>query len=84
MLQNLSLLTQFGLSVASPLVLCLVGAAFAANRFGLGTWIYVPALVFGLGGSACAFLEFLKLIQRRSQKSGTDKKDAPGASKRGE
>ncbi len=73
-LQNLSFLTQFGLSVASPLVLCLLCAAWIVKRFGVGTWVYLPALILGLGGGACAFLEFIKLVQRKANaKNGKNK-----------
>ena len=51
-LQNLSWLTQLGLSLAAPPVLCLLGAGWLARRFSLGPWVYFAAIVLGLGAAA--------------------------------
>ena len=51
-LQNLSWLTQLGLSLAAPPVLCLLGAGWLARRFSLGPWVYFAAIVLGVGAAA--------------------------------
>ena len=67
-LQNLSWLTQLGLSLAAPPVLCLLGAGWLARRFSLGPWVYFAAIVLGLGAVACTFAEFVKLFRRKTGK----------------
>ena len=47
--ENLALLTQLGLSVAVPPLLCLYAADWLRNRLNLGLWIMVIALLLGLG-----------------------------------
>ena len=49
-MENLALLTQLGLSIAIPPLLCLYAADWLRNRLDLGLWVMAVALVFGLGG----------------------------------
>ena len=67
-MQNLAYLTQFGLSVAEPIVLCLWGAHWLQQRFVLGSWVMLLGLVLGLGSAASSFLSFLRYFQRRTNK----------------
>ncbi|MEF9969617.1 MAG: AtpZ/AtpI family protein [Ruthenibacterium sp.] len=67
-LRNLSWLTQFGLSLVVPPILCLLAASWLTRRFSLGTWVYFVALVFGLGAAACTFWKFLQMVQQRGNK----------------
>ena len=50
-MRNLSLIGQLGLSIAAPILMCLGAAYLAAEKLGIGLWIYLPALVLGLGSS---------------------------------
>lgn len=63
--ENLALLTQLGLSIAVPPLLCLYGAGWVRNRFGLGLWIMILALLLGLGSSMSNVYRFWKQIQHR-------------------
>ncbi|MEG1153123.1 MAG: AtpZ/AtpI family protein [Ruthenibacterium sp.] len=67
-LRSLSWLTQFGMSLVVPPILCLLAASWLVRRFSLGTWVYLVALVFGLGAAACTFFKFLQMVQRKSDK----------------
>lgn len=67
-LQNLSWLTQLGLSLAVPPVLCLLGAGWLVRRFALGPWVYFAAMLLGLGAAACTFAEFVKMFRRKNGK----------------
>ena len=47
---NLPLVTQFGLSLVLPPILCFFGARWLMDRFGLGSWVLLIAvLLAGLG-----------------------------------
>ncbi len=65
-LQNLAWLTQLGLSLAVPPVLCLWAAGWLTRRFGLGGWIYAAAIVLGIGASACTFIQFARMFGRKN------------------
>ena len=45
-IKNVSMLTQFGLSLLTPLLLCLGICWWLSNRFDLGGWIYLPGFFF--------------------------------------
>lgn len=63
-LKSLALLSQIGLSVATPLVLCTYGAYWLRNRFGLGGWIVVVGLVLGLLGAVGGIWRSYQMILR--------------------
>ena len=67
-LQNLTWLTQLGLSLATPPVLCLMGAEWLSRRFGLGPWVFNAAIVAGVGAAICTFMEFARMFRRRNEK----------------
>ena len=67
-LQYLTYLSQVGLSLAAPIVLCLLGATWAVNRFGVGEWVYLLAIVLGIGGGVSAFVSFARYVSRQSKK----------------
>ena len=68
-------LTQFGLSVAAPPVLFILGAVWLRDHFGLGGWIVAVGVVLGVLGAFGGFISSLKTIDRLG---GEDKgKDGP-------
>ena len=46
-LQNLTWLTQLGLSLSVPPILCLMAADWLSKQFGLGEWVFLAAVVLG-------------------------------------
>ena len=60
--RHLVWLTQFGLSVALPPVLLLLGAVWLKNHFALGSWIVLVGLLLGLFGSIGSLHNNLKSI----------------------
>lgn len=43
----------FGLSVVTPLVVCILFAVWLRNRYGVGEWVIVTAVLVGLISSGC-------------------------------
>lgn len=76
-LKNLSLLTQLGLSLLTPTLLCLVICYFLQSRFGLGAWIYIPGFFFGLGGSFTVAKNFYNMIEKQQKKEDQGRGDKP-------
>ena len=74
-LKNLSSLTQLGLSLAMPLLLCLFLVYRLREVFSLGYWIYIPAFFFGLGGSCMtAYKVYLSVCKKEEgEKRSKDK-----------
>jgi len=67
-IENLALLTQLGVSIAVPPILCLLAANWLRGKWGLGLWIMIVALVLGLGGSASNVWKFWKQLKKREER----------------
>ncbi len=68
----LAWLTQFGLSVVAPLLLCVLGSVWLRNRFDVGGWIVVVGIFLGIGGAVSGLCSSLKQINREAKQD--DKK----------
>ena len=66
--KNLALLTQFGLSLITPLLLCLGICWYLENHGGLGGWVYIPGLILGLGGSGTYAWKFWRSVEGKQAK----------------
>lgn len=73
-MKNISLLTQFGLSLMTPLLLCLGICWWLCNHFGLDGWIFIPGFFFGLGGSGMvAYKLYLSETLRQKKEKKKEK-----------
>ena len=61
-------LTQLGLNLLLPLVLCLGGCWWAVNHWGWPMWVYIPAILLGLAAGAQNFWVFAKEHLKRARK----------------
>ena len=68
-LQNLTYLTQLGLTIALPLVFCIFGASWLQKRFNLGSWIVLVGIILGIGSAACSLFGFIKTMSKKAKKS---------------
>ena len=71
-LQGLSMLTQLGLSVALPPVLCILFGIWAQKKWGLDDWVIVVSLLAGLISGACSFASFIRTARYRAAKEEND------------
>ncbi|MGM9521510.1 MAG: AtpZ/AtpI family protein [Oscillospiraceae bacterium] len=65
-LRNIVWITQLGLSVAVPLVLCILAAVWLRNRFGLGGWIMAVGVLLGVCGAISGLWSSMRNIQREA------------------
>lgn len=74
MLRNLTALTQFGLSLITPLLLCLGLCWWLSSRLGVRAWVYIPGFFFGMGGSAMvAYKLYLTVIKKDKKEKKKNK-----------
>ena len=73
LIRGISLLTQFGLSLIIPLILCLGISWWLCNRAGFGSWVFIPGFVFGLGGSGMVAYNFYLTLERQDKKNEREK-----------
>lgn len=69
MMQDLTWLTQLGISITAPPLLCALGAGWLISRFGWPGWVMLPALLLGLGGAAASMWGFYRHAQLKAQKA---------------
>ena len=67
-LQGLSMLTQLGLSIALPPVLCILFGIWAQKKWALGEWVIVVSLIVGLISGACSFASFIRTARYKAKK----------------
>ena len=73
-LKQLSMLTQFALTLITPLLLCLAVCYLLTTRLHVGGWVYIAGFFFGLGGSGTVAWKMYKSVTGRLKK---DEKDKP-------
>ncbi len=71
-LKSIVWLTQLGLSIAAPLVLCVLGSVWLRNRFGLGGWAVALGAVLGVGASFISLWQSLKAMERQMGEDDSD------------
>lgn len=74
LMKNITILTQFGLSLVAPLLMCLGICMWLSQRMDIGGWIYIPAFFFGLGGSGMVGYKLYLSVQNRHKKEEKKKK----------
>lgn len=74
LIKHITTLTQFGLSLITPLLLCLGLCVWLSQRMGIGGWIYIPGFFFGMGGSAMVAYKLYLGVTKRQKKEKTKKK----------
>ena len=72
-LRGLSMLTQLGLSIAMPPVLCILFGLWAQKKWALGDWVIVVSLLTGLVSGACSFASFIRTARYKAKKEDQDR-----------
>lgn len=63
----LSYVTQLGLSIVTPIVLCVFVAIYIKNKTGWGDIVVVIGLVVGLVAGAYSFYSFVKIVLKSTK-----------------
>ncbi len=71
-LKNIVWITQLGLSVAAPIVLCVLGSVWLGNRFGLGPWVVAVGTLLGIGAAFAALWQNLRELERQAKEDDND------------
>ena len=68
LVKNMTLLTQLGLELISPLLVCLGICWWLTAKIGLGGWVFLPGFFFGLGGSFAVAKKLYETTMKREEK----------------
>lgn len=71
---NLTMLAQMGLSLVTPLLLCLGICWWLSDRWSIGEWIYLAGFFFGLGGSGMTAWKFYQSVVKRQRQEKKENK----------
>ncbi len=80
-LTALSMITQFGITTLTPMLLCIFAAMWLKNRFALGDWVVLAGLVLGIGSG---IMSMLKMIKQMGELVKKEDDDEPAAKKTGQ
>lgn len=67
MLQDIIWVSQLGLNLIMPLLLCLGGCWWLCTRMGVGLWLYIPGFLLGMASSWSSAWRFYRLTQKRAR-----------------
>ena len=74
-IRNVTMLSQLGLSLITPVLICLAVCWLIVSKTGAGGWVYIPGFFFGLGGSGAVAYKFYLSINRQQKKENKKKKN---------
>lgn len=67
-LNHIVMIGQLGFSLVVPVLMCLGLCWLLTDRFGLGSWIYIPGFILGIGASfMTAYKVYLAEVKRSSR-----------------
>ena len=67
-LQNLLWISQLGVSLITPPLVCIWGAYWLQNHFSLGGWIMILGIILGFGAAASSGMAFYRMVLRQAKK----------------
>ena len=71
---QLTMLAQLGLSLATPLLICLAVCYLLCTRLGFGLWVYILGMIMGLGASfMTAYKVYLSVTGRQKKRERGEK-----------
>ena len=73
-LRNVTMLSQLGLSLITPLLLCLAVCWLIVSKTGVGSWIFIPGFFFGMGGSVTVAYKFYLSINKQQMRTRNNQK----------
>ncbi len=77
-------ITGFGLSLVAPIFLLVWGALWLEERFALGDWILIAAIVCGFVTAGCTFYRFVSAEIRRADRESAEYRRRHGGGDKGE
>ena len=69
---QLTLVGQLGLSLATPLLLCLFVCYLLISKLSAPAWIYIPGFILGIGSSMMTAWKFYTAVISRDNKKKKD------------
>lgn len=68
-LKALAYLTQLGLNIVTPLILCILAASWLKARFGFGNKIMLAGVIIGAASGYYTLFKFIKAVNKDERKN---------------
>lgn len=68
-------ITQFGLNIVSPIIICLFAAIWLRDQFNLGSYVVLIAIILGVAAGVLNMFTFIKKVNTQMGGKNNDKKD---------
>ena len=77
-LKYITMLTQLGISVMSPLIICIFVSIWLKNRYSLGDWAVLAGILLGIASGLTSFWNYIKKFTSDMQKEQEEYKKSLG------
>lgn len=74
-MKYLSLLSQLGISVIVPPLLCILATLWLKNRFGLGDWVVLVGILIGMAVGLTSLFNYFQIAIKDAKKSQKEYED---------
>lgn len=74
-LKNLSMLSQLGISVITPPLLCIIATLWLKEKFSLGDWVVIVGIIFGTASGIVSLVNYMKIGLKDAKKSQKEYED---------
>ena len=69
LMTQFAMVGQLGLSLVTPLLICIFACYMLTTKLGVGGWVYIVGFFFGLGGSMMtAYKVYLEVDKKNKKK----------------
>ena len=75
LMTQFAMVGQLGLSLVTPLLVCIFACYMLTTRLGLPGWVYIFGFFFGLGGSMMTAYKVYLEITKKNKGKKRDKKE---------
>lgn len=74
LMAQFAMVGQLGLSLVTPLLICIFACYMLTTKLGVGGWVYILGFFFGLGGSmTTAYKVYLEVNKKNTGKKRDEK-----------
>ena len=65
--KNLALITQIGLSICTPIILCILAAKWLMDKFSLGGWVIIAGALIGAGAGIMSLIKLGRSVNDKKK-----------------
>ena len=75
LMAQFAMVGQLGLSLVTPLLICIFVCYMLTTRLGVGGWVYILGFFFGLGGSMATAYKVYQEVNKKNEGKKRDEKE---------